>query len=243
MVLEDEKLRFRWDDLLAVTAHLPGTGGETRTVPEDFVVTEMPSYLPSGTGVHLYAYVEKRGLTTRDLVNALKKQGVPERAIGVAGLKDKQAVTRQWLSVPQEFADCLDALEQLEGVSILEKSRHGNKLGVGHLRANRFEVTVHDSLPDSLARAQAILHHIKTVGLPNYFGPQRYGRFNSNAQDAMRLVRGEMISGGRKLHDFFLVALQSHLFNWMLTRRIERGLYDRVVKGDMAQKHDTGGMF
>ena len=238
-----EKLRFDWADLPAITAHLQGTGGTLRESLEDFFVAEIPSYLPSGSGSHAYALIEKRGLTTRDLINALKEQGIRERDIGVAGQKDKYAVTQQWISVPDESAKSLEALDEINGVRILAASRHKNKLGLGHLRGNRFEVRIRDAEPDCVTRAEVILDELKAVGLPNYFGPQRFGRFNTNIEDAMRLVRGESVPGGRGLHRFFLAALQSHLFNWMLKNRIERGLYASVLTGDMAQKHDTGGVF
>ena len=101
---EDDRLRFSWDDLPAASAHLPGTGGALRVKTDDFVVEEIPSYLPSGAGAHAYALIEKRLLTTMDVVSALADAGAPRRAIGFAGQKDKYAVARQWLSVPAEHA-------------------------------------------------------------------------------------------------------------------------------------------
>lgn len=238
-----EQFRFNWGDLPAVTAHLPGTGGDIRVELEDFVVTEIPSYLPSGEGVHAYAFVEKRGLTTMDIADALRRQGVPDRAIGYAGQKDKYAIARQWISVPQEYSQQLQSLDELNGATVLETSLHNNKLGLGHLRGNRFEIRVRNADSDCMPKAEAIATHLKSVGLPNYFGPQRFGYFNTNAIDAIRIIRGERVPGGRRLHRFFLSALQSHVFNWLLKIRIERGLYDSVLSGDRAQKHDTGGMF
>ena len=91
-----EALRFRWSDLPAVTGDLPGTGGCIRSQPDDFRVEEIPAYLPQGSGSHLFLKVEKRNLTTRDLVAALIRTGLRENEIGVAGLKDKSAVTVRW---------------------------------------------------------------------------------------------------------------------------------------------------
>ena len=91
--------------------------------------------------------------------------------------------------------------------------------------------------------AHAIVERLCDAGLPNYFGPQRFGRFNSNAIDAVRMLRGEKVPGGRRLNEFFISALQAHLFNWNLKGRMESGLYDRVLTGDRARRHDTGGMF
>ncbi|HEX7021456.1 MAG TPA: tRNA pseudouridine(13) synthase TruD [Trueperaceae bacterium] len=235
--------RFRWSDLPPVTADLPGTGGIIRATPEDFQVHELPLYLPEGAGSHAYARVRKRNLTTRDLVRALMRAGVPERDIGVAGLKDKHAVTEQWLSVPNRHAAALEALGELEGVTVLEASRHRNKLGIGHLRGNRFTVRVRQAQGDAPALARAILDELAGRGVPNYFGPQRFGRHGGNAIDGLKLVRGQSVPGGHMLKRFFVSALQSQLFNHTLTLRLERGLFARVVTGDWAKKHDTGGVF
>ena len=235
--------RFDWRDLPAITSDLPGTGGQTRVCPEDFVVSEIPRFPPSGAGEFAFAYVEKRGLNTHDLVAALRDQGVPYNDVGVAGLKDKHAVTRQWLSVPRNHEYALEALDGIEGVRVLELSRHETRLRRGNLRGNRFEVRVRNPDRDWKSGAESIIGRIGEAGLPNYFGPQRFGRFNSNAIDAVRILRGERVPGGRRLNEFFISALQAHLFNWILKRRIEGGLFHRVLAGDQARRHDTGGMF
>ena len=238
-----EDFRFDWSALPAATDGLAGTRGRTLACVGDFVVSEVPRCLPSGDGEYAYAYVEKRNLNTQDLIAALRHQGVPYNAVGIAGLKDKYAVTRQWLSVPARFSEYLEALDEVEGVRVLETSRHGEGLRRGNLRGNRFEARVRDPDSEWEGRANAIVERLRSVGLPNYFGPQRFGRFNSNAIDGVRLLRGEKVPGGRRLNEFFISALQSHLFNWNLKGRIERGMYDRVFTGDRARRHDTGGMF
>ena len=243
LTVDEERFIFRWADLPLLSEGLLGTGGVLRTEPEDFQVEELPLYLPSGEGSHAYAWVEKRGLTTRDLVVALRGAGVEERSVGVAGLKDKHALTRQWLSVPNRHAEALETLDALEGVRILARSRHKNKLGIGHLSGNRFTIRVREAEEGALGRAEETLERLKKRGVPNLFGPQRFGRFGTNAVDGLKLVRGEWVPGGHRLKRFFLSALQSHLFNYGLKRRLERGLFERVVPGDWAKKHDTGGTF
>ena len=238
--MSEPDFRFRWSDLPPLTAALPGSGGRIRETPEDFRVEELPLYQPEGSGSHAYAWVEKRGLTTRDLVLALLRQGLKEAEIGVAGLKDKHAVTRQWLSVPNRHAAALGALSDLEGVTLLETSRHRNKLGIGHLRGNRFTLRVRGG---DAAAAAAVLEVLTVQGVPNYFGPQRFGRFGTNARDGLKLVRGEHVPGGHRLKRFFLSALQSLLFNHLLAGRLKRGLYTQVILGDWAKKRDTGGVF
>lgn len=243
MTIDESDLRFSWNDYPPLTAGLPGTGGRIREHPEDFTVKEIPAYEPSGSGSHAYALVRKRGLTTRDLVKALQEAGLEEKAVGVAGLKDKYAVTEQWLSVPQSQAGALDTLQRLPGVEILDRSRHRNKLGVGHLKGNAFAIAIRGTDDGALERAHAILDELEMRGLPNYFGPQRFGRFGRNAVDGMKVLRGEKVPGGHRLKLFFLSALQSLVFNRLLALRLERGLFESVVPGDWARKHDTGGTF
>ena len=240
---EDDRLRFSWEDLPAASAHLPGTGGVLRANVEDFRVEEIPSYLPSGAGTHAYAFIEKRELTTRDVVAALANAGVPHGAVGFAGQKDKYAVARQWVSVPSDHALAFQALDDVDGVSVLETSRHRNKLGLGHLRGNRFSVRVRSSHSNWEAAAESTLACLRKVGVPNYFGPQRFGSFNTNIADGLRLIRGDRMRIDRRMQRFYRSALQSHLFNWLLKMRMECGLYDAVLEGDRAQRHDSGGMF
>lgn len=241
--IDDAKYRFNWDDLPTLTPDLTGTGGDIRSEIDDFVVIEIPAYEASGEGVHAYAFVEKRELTTLEVVKALAGLGVHERDVGFAGMKDKYAVTRQWFSVPEAHADAFKALDDIEGISVLEVSRHNNNLGIGHLRANRFEIRVRNADDDATSGAEAIIERLRSDGLPNYFGPQRFGRFNGNIADGLRVARGERVPGGRRMHKLFLSSLQSHVFNWLLKARLERGLFGTVVSGDLAQKHDTGGKF
>ncbi len=235
---------FSWDALPTVRGELTPSGGAIRVHDEDFRVTEIPAYLPSGKGSHFYLRVRKVGHTTRDLVSALQAAGVPDRRIGVAGLKDKRAVTEQWLSVPWASADAAaTAFDALENVEILETSRHRNKLGVGHLHGNRFEVRIRHAGPEAAERAGAIVDALVRDGMPNWFGPQRFGRYGRNAVDGLRILAGERVPGDRRLQRFFLSAVQSLVFNRLLADRIRDGSYGTVLAGDWATKHDTGGVF
>jgi tRNA pseudouridine13 synthase len=240
----EHALTFRWSDLPTVTPDLPGAGGRVRADPEDFVVRELPLYLPSGAGSHAYARVEKVGWTTRDLQRTLIGAGIAAKHIGVAGLKDKVARTEQWLSVPRRHEpEAWAALESMPGVRVLETGRHGNKLGIGHLRGNAFRVRVRDVGPEGAGWVRAVAARIAAHGAPNYLGPQRFGRLGRNAMDGWRLVRGERVHGDVRLQRFFLSALQSQVFNLLLAERIRDGLFERVIVGDWARKHDTGGTF
>ncbi|MFY3746211.1 tRNA pseudouridine(13) synthase TruD [Anaeromyxobacter sp. Red801] len=233
-------------DLPFVTADLPGSGGALRRAPEDFRVDEVPAYLPSGAGPHLYLHVEKRGRTTRDAVRELARAlGVPERDAGCAGLKDKDAVTTQWLSFPVA-RDPDPAALAAPGLRVLEVSRHQNKLRTGHVRANRFTLAVRGG---DLARARDCAGALAARGLPNFFGPQRFGAAGRNAAVGRALVTGERSpEAGRAARDRFLrrlslSAYQSLLFNRWLAARMADGLFAAALAGDVMKKLDTGGLF
>jgi tRNA pseudouridine13 synthase len=226
-----------------LTADLPGTGGLHKASPDDFVVDELPAYAPSGEGGHTFLRIEKRGLTTTDAVARLARAlGVSPRDAGVAGQKDRQALTRQWISLPGiDPARALGAT--VEGVRVLAAQRHGHKLRTGHLCGNRFTITVRRVVPDALARAQAILERLGARGLPNYFGAQRFGARGDNA------ARGKALLGepGRRLppaeRRLFVSAYQAELFNRYLDARIDEGLVATALDGDILKKTDTGGLF
>jgi tRNA pseudouridine13 synthase len=174
-----------------LTAELPGTGGTLRQEPADFQVEEIPLYQPSGSGEHLYLTIEKRGITTfellRQLAGALR---CPERDLGYAGLKDARAVTRQVVSVPQRRPDDVTGLE-LRGARIVDARCHGNKLRLGHLAGNRFRIRIRQPAPEALTRAEAILAVLAERGVPNRFGHQRYGALGNSHQIGMAILQGD----------------------------------------------------
>jgi len=230
-----------------VTADLPGSGGVLKASPEDFRVDEIPAYPPQGTGPHLWLRVEKRDRTTRDVIRALAATlGVPDREVGCAGLKDRAAVTTQWLSLPLS-RDPDPAALQGDGYRVLEASRHQNKLRTGHLRGNRFGVAVRGG---DIARARACADALGLRGLPNFFGAQRFGAAGDNAEIGRRLLRGELAdaavrraSRDRFLRRLTLSAWQSRLFNAWLAERLADGLFATALAGDVLKKLDSGGLF
>lgn len=222
---------------------LPGTGGAIGPDVEHFCVDEVPAYAPSGEGEHLYVRAEKRGLTTPELVRRLADAAeVETRDIGYAGLKDKHAVTSQWLSLPRHAKEPATwALP--DGVRVLEASRHGNKLRTGHLVGNRFRITLVGVVPDALALGQAVAERLTASGLPNYFGLQRFGRDAENLGRALAWLRG----GARQRLSAFLVKLypsvvQSEIFNRYVTARRELGL-DRLFPGEVVRLEGSGASF
>jgi tRNA pseudouridine13 synthase len=235
-------------ELPLFTEDLPGTGGTLKASPEDFEVEEIPAYAPAGAGDHVMAWIEKRDQTTLDAVRALARVvGVRERDIGSAGLKDRRAVTRQWLSFPPPTTPEAVLLAEVPGVRVLSAARHGNKLRTGHLRGNRFRIAVRELTlaPDvAAARAAAVVARLgEPPGAPNWYGEQRFGAAGDNAAIGRTLVRGTgRAPGGARERRLYLSAYQAALFNRYLARRIRDRLYRQVVTGDILRV-PSGGMF
>jgi len=193
-----------------LTSSIQGIGGSIKNTPEDFLVTEIPSYLPSGSGEHCYVTIEKRGITTLEAIRriavALK---VPECEIGYAGMKDAVGVTCQTISIQRITPLKAQALN-LYGINVVSAELHSNKLKLGHLKGNRFQITVRGIAAD-IARdsVPAIFDMLTKRGVPNYFGPQRYG------------VQGN-----------------SHLIGNALLRRDWQGVVDNLI-GDPDAVHDA----
>jgi tRNA pseudouridine13 synthase len=229
-----------------VTAGLPGSGGTLRGTPEDFRVDERPAYQPCGAGAHLYLRVEKRGRTTRDVLRQLSAAlGVSERDAGYAGLKDRAAVTTQWLSFPVA-RDPDPATLQGDGWRVVAASRHGNKLRPGHVEGNLFEIAVRGG---HLERARACAEALAAAGLPNFFGPQRFGKDGATGALGRSLLspapspEARRAGRDRFLKRLAISAFQAELFNRWLAQRLADGLFAAALAGDLMKKLETGGLF
>lgn len=235
--------------LALLTASIPGIGGELKITPEDFVVEEIPIYLPSGDGEHLFLWIEKNDISAEQLQQHISKTfRISRDDIGVAGLKDRRAVTRQWISVP---AGCEAHIENLNTpqIKVLETRRHGNKLKTGHLRGNRFIIVVRNCVTGADELATQIHQQILQLGIPNYFGSQRFGIDGETLQTGQDLLSGvldpQRIPRQRRkfLTRLSLSAVQSALFNAILSARIEQGTAHQVQYGDVLQVVQSGGPF
>jgi tRNA pseudouridine13 synthase len=209
-------------------------------------VDEIPAYPPAGAGPHLWLLVEKRGRTTRDVARDLARLlGVDSRDAGWAGMKDRQAVTTQWLSFPSMKDPDPSSLAG-EGFLVRQASRHQNKLKPGHSRGNRFSLVIHGGDAAKAVRCAAALAE---RGLPNAFGAQRFGREGENAAVGKALLTGAAhpLLGKAKRDRFLrrlcLSAYQSLLFNRWLAERLRDGLFATAILGDVMKKLETGGLF
>lgn len=174
-----------------LTPEFPGIGGSIKARPEDFFVQEIPLYEPSGEGEHVYCEIQKIGLPTFDAVSRIAKAlDVPTRDIGYAGLKDAQAISRQILSIRETDAERVMALRWPD-LTVQWAARHGNKLRLGHLKANRFAIKIRNVSPTAVVSLAPLVKLLESRGMPNYFGEQRFGRRDNNDQLGAALIRGD----------------------------------------------------
>ena len=222
---------------------VPTAEGLIRSCPEDFVVEEIPRLSPEGEGSHLWLWVEKRSANTDWVAKELAKAAsCPSRDVGYAGLKDRHALTRQWFSVPlsdvaQENLENAD----IEGVNILESHQHTRKLKRGTLNGNRFQLKVREFKGD-VDQTGERLAQIHTNGVPNYFGPQRFGHQGRNVEQGFKLLK-RRARLNRNKRSIYLSAMRSFLFNQVLAERVRRGDWNTIIDGDLAMLDGTQSIF
>lgn len=235
------------DELPYITPDLPGIGGEIKVEPTHFVVEEIPLYEPSGEGQHVYVRLTREGWTTRALENELARIfNLRDVDIGCAGRKDKHARTTQTfsLNLPNVDEATVDRrIREHLPVEVEWVHRHRNKIKAGHLLGNRFRIVVLEPRPDALPTAEAIVRTLRERGLPNAYGPQRFGREGDNAERGREILLTGRGPRQRWLRRLLLRAYQSALFNTWLVARIDHGWFERLLIGDVAKKLDTGGLF
>jgi len=240
-------------DLPYITEDLPGIGGQLRVTPEHFVVDELPLYEPEGEGQHLYIRLTKVGLTTKDVQKQLESLFKQERNdVGFAGMKDKHARTTQTFSLkighqPADFPEqAIQRIQENMPVTVHWAKLHKNKLKNGHLLGNGFRIVITDlALPvdQALEQAQAIAEQLRKRGVPNYYGPQRFGFEGQGIERGLAILLRKQYVKQHWLRRFLITSYQSYLCNCYLTQRVRMGAYEHLLLGDIAKKYDTGGIF
>jgi len=221
----------------------PQAGGFIRSCPQDFVVEEIPRVHPEGEGSHLWLWVEKRSANTDWVATELAKAvGCSPRDVGFAGLKDRHAITRQWFSVPA-IDTTQENIEkaQIEGVRILDSRKHTRKLKRGTLNGNHFHLKIRDFKGDTAQTGQR-LQQIRASGVPNYFGPQRFGHQGKNVEQGFRLLK-KRARLQRNKRSIYLSAIRSFLFNQVLAERVRREIWNVMIDGELAMLNGTESIF
>lgn len=217
------------DQLPYLTSDIPAIGGRIKTRREDFIVEEVPLYEPSGEGTHVHFRIRKIGIPTLKAVHEIARAlGVPSGVIGFAGMKDADAVTTQTLSVEHVDPGRIAALN-VPRIEVLSVARHGNKLKRGHLAGNRFAIKLRGVDTGRLDEVRRSLELLARRGVPNYFGPQRFGVRGDTWRIGLAMLRGDY----------------TEAVAWMLGRpapcdhgeaQVARALFD---KGQYAAAADT----
>ena len=215
-----------------------------RSQPGDFYVEETLGFQLSEEGEHVYVQVEKTGQNTTTIAERLAKFAqVSPRSIGYAGLKDRNAVTRQWVSVqlpkvPKSDWEMINA----DDLTILDVSRHHKKLRKGALKQNFFKLILRDVNGDR-SNIEDKLDWIRYHGVPNYFGPQCFGQYGDNVQQAVAWLDGSKKPPGRHLIGLYLSSLRSFLFNEILASRVRNKIWNKGISGDVLMLNGSNACF
>lgn len=220
---------------VALFAHVesePAGFGQLRVESGDFRVEEMCDVELSSEGEHVWLWIEKTGLTTTQAVERLAAAiGVAARDVGFSGLKDRHAITCQWFSVTWPIKQELPVWPADDDFRVIEARRHDRKLRRGTHRANRFDIVVRNVTGLDAAAFDASVARVRRDGVPNYFGPQRFGHGGRNIELSHALFSGRRLSRGRR--SFALSAARSLIFNAVLDARLRAGAWPAPLTGDV----------
>jgi len=226
-------------------AHGPVTlTARIRSTPEDFRVEEVLGFEADGDGPHVMLTVEKRGANTRWVADQLARHaGIQPREVGYAGMKDRHAVTVQHYTLPLDRRPEPDWSAIGSGeFKVLKSARHRRKLKTGALEGNRFRLVLRE-LSTSAASLTPKLEAIKTRGVPNYFGVQRFGRGAGNIAKAEAALSGKLRIHDRRLFSLLLSAARSLVFNDLLSERVRAGSWDRLSSGEVLMLEGSHSVF
>lgn len=209
----------------------------------DFVVKEQLGYDMSGDGEFVAVKVRKTDCNTLFVGEQLAKfAGISAHNMSYAGLKDRKAVTEQWFSLQMPGQPTPDFSQfSLEGVEILEVTRHQRKIRIGSLQGNHFEILLRNA--EETDELKVRLDFLAKNGFPNYFTEQRFGRDGNNLTQALRWANGEIKVKDRNKRSFYLSAARSEIFNLIVAKRIELGLAQQVLHGDILQLNGSHSWF
>ena len=217
------------------------TTGLIKSRAEDFQVIEELGFEPSGEGEHLFLLVEKAGLTTPELVARIARDySIHPRQISYSGLKDKNALTTQWLSLHLPGQEAVTTAVNGDGYRLLRSLRNRSKLRRGSHKSNFFSVCIR-SVHDLPAASRAQLDSCVSQGVANYFGAQRFGRRQDNVAQALAKLGQSRLKRTRR--SILLSSLRSYLFNQILSRRISMGYWAQPLDGDVFMLRGSHSIF
>ncbi len=209
--------------------------GMLKTENSDFIVTERLPEQPSGEGEHVWLTLKKEGQNTAWVARQLSKwAGLKPRDVSYAGLKDRHAITQQTFSVHLPGKQTPSPhLIHIDGVTLVEAERHSRKLKTGQLIGNAFSIRVRQT-DQPIEEIKKRWDHIVEHGVPNYFGPQRFGFDGQNVEKGTNWLLGNE-KAPRQYQSIYLSAVRSYLFNQLLENRVKDGTWNVLIGGDFVQ--------
>ncbi|MCF6264806.1 MAG: tRNA pseudouridine(13) synthase TruD [Xanthomonadales bacterium] len=239
---------FSLDEIISpVSAYgRPALAAQFKLSAADFEVEEIPFIQPDGEGEHLWFWLQKTGANTQWVAGQLAElAGISARDVSWAGLKDRQSISRQYFSLQLPGkADPDWEKWEIEGAKILSAKRHSRKLKIGALKGNLFKIYLRDcvALEPSLSATEArqktdvCLSQIQQLGVPNYFGPQRFGRGGGNLARAGSWLAGRGLGKrARNMRSLLISTVRSSIFNQLLAARVETGSWNQLLDGEWLQ--------
>ena len=218
---------------------------------DNFFVEEIPLYPFAHTGEWLMLKIRKKDTTTPEMIKKISNYlRISPNQIGYAGLKDKDGLTLQWISIPRKYRNEINKFSDKK-IKIVEQDLHRNKLKIGHLKANKFFVRLKKVTPTMAKILFSVIKDIKIYGMPNFFGDQRFGKYGNNFEEGKKIIEGEKFVKNKRLNKLLISAYQAKLFNNWLKERIKLsnifelkenelkalGYEKELIKFIKAQKH------
>ncbi|MGM8884809.1 tRNA pseudouridine(13) synthase TruD [Psychrobacter sp. 1U2] len=235
---------------------------------EDFVVNEILELDFTDEGEHLWLHIEKSGINTAYLAKLLSEWAdIPLRDVGYSGLKDRQALTTQWFSLrlPKKHKPASDFapvdIKEHETVKIIAEHWHNKKLNRGTHNANQFIITLRHlefEFEFESHDKSSIEQHLQAIGktgVPNYFGPQRFGFGGNNIREALNLFarpltntastkkKNKRKGATREQNSMELSAARSLIFNEILAARVRDSSWNTGLNGEVFNLNGSGSIF
>jgi len=245
-----------------------------KTTAQDFIVNELLEIDFSDIGEHLWLQIQKENMNTAFVAQILADWAqIPLKDVGYSGIKDRKAQTTQWFSLrlPKKelpslpFTDFMQNqnLNDGEKVTILAQQWHLKKLNRGTHQQNRFTIVLRDvSLDDknnNLAAKDALLNQLNAIakmGVPNYFGAQRFGIEGNNIANALQIFakplpqsKASKNKSGKKrrlpspIQSLALSAARSAIFNQILAARVIDASWNQGKTGEIFNLAGSGSIF
>lgn len=215
----------------------PTVKGLLRQRPEDFRVDEQMDVEFSGSGEFDWVQIEKSQMTTAEIAELLQRYA-GAKDISYSGMKDKQAITRQWFGLHmlgQASADW--AGFEHPQCRVLASHRHQRKLRRGTHRYNYFDLLLRGVTKEQVSDRLAT---VESRGVPNYFGEQRFG--GQNLDEARRWFAGGR-RPGRFKRGLLLSVARAQLFNAVLATRVQSGSWNKALEGELFMLGDGNSLF